>query len=194
MVSRRYTGPARIAGSFVALALALLVVAGCSGGSKSTSTSGGSTGGQSSGSASTVTFNSVTVSNPTDLASKPKVSAQSASAPADLQVKDLVSGDGAAATPTSTVTVQYVGVRYTDGKQFDASWDHNGAISFSLQRVVAGFTQGIAGNSQVAPMKVGGRRIIIVPAPLGYGAAGTPDGSIPPNTPIVFVVDLVGVG
>jgi peptidylprolyl isomerase len=133
------------------------------------------------------------VDGATDLSSKPKVSAKSATAPAALEVKDLITGDGAAASPTSSVTVQYVGVRYADGKQFDASWDHNGAINFSLQQVVPGFTQGIGGNQQVAPMKVGGRRIMILPAALGYGAQGTPDGSIPPNAAIVFVVDLVGV-
>jgi peptidylprolyl isomerase len=58
---------------------------------------------------------------------------------------------------------------------------------------VAGFTQGIGGTTGVAPMKVGGRRIMILPPALGYGASGTPDGSIPPNTPIVFVVDLLNV-
>jgi FKBP-type peptidyl-prolyl cis-trans isomerase len=172
-----------------------LAVAGCSSSKKSTtSTASGSSAGQTSASASSVTFDGVTVDGATNLADKPQVSAKSASTPSALEVKDLVSGDGPAATPTSTVTVQYVGIRYADGKQFDASWDHGGATSFSLQQVVPGFTQGIGGNSQVAPMKVGGRRIMILPAALGYGASGTPDGSIPPNAPIVFVVDLVSVG
>jgi peptidylprolyl isomerase len=191
-VTRRYT--VRVAGSLVALALAVLALAGCGSSSKpNTSSSTGSGANQSGGSASSVTFNSVTVDGAADLTSKPKVTASSTNAPANLEVKDLVNGDGTAASPTSTVTVQYVGIRYTDGKQFDASWDHGGATSFSLQQVVPGFTQGIGGNSQVAPMKVGGRRIMILPAALGYGASGTQDGSIPPNTPIVFVVDLIGV-
>ena len=129
----------------------------------------------------------------TDLANKPKVTANSTTAPAALEVKDLVTGQGAAASPTSSVTVQYVGVLYSNGKQFDASWDHGGALNFSLQQVVAGFTQGIGGNQQVAPMKMGGRRIMILPAAMGYGASGTPDGSVPPNAPLVFVVDLIGV-
>ena len=206
----RLPGTTRTAGLLVALVVAAAGVAGCSssnsgnqsgagnsGGTGSTASTSG-TAGQSGSSASSqggssVTFNDVTVDGATDLASKPKVTAKSASTPAALEVKDLVAGDGTAATPTSTVTVQYVGVRYADGKQFDASWDHGGALSFSLQQVVPGFTQGIGGNSQVAPMKVGGRRIMILPANLGYGASGTPDGSIPPNAPIVFVVDLVGV-
>ena len=193
-MSRRFTGSTRIAGLLVASALAVVGASGCSSSSKSnTSSQGGATSSQASGAASTVTFNDVTVDGATDLASKPKVTAKSASTPTALEVKDLVAGDGTAASPTSTVTVQYIGVRYADGKQFDASWDHGGATSFSLQQVVPGFTQGIGGNAQVAPMKVGGRRIMILPASLGYGAQGTPDGSIPPNAPIVFVVDLVGV-
>jgi peptidylprolyl isomerase len=91
------------------------------------------------------------------------------------------------------VSVQYVGVRYTDGRQFDSSWERGGPTSFSLRRVVKGFTQGIGGNGEIQPMKVGGRRIIIVPSEMGYGENGTPDGSIPPNASIVFVVDLIAV-
>ncbi len=209
----RLPGTIRTAGLLVALVVAAAGVAGCSssnfgnqsgsgsgqsGTSTSTSTSGtsGQSGASSQGSgqgSGSVTFNDVTVDGATNLANKPKVTAKSASTPSALEVKDLVTGDGTAATPSSTVTVQYVGVRYADGKQFDASWDHGGALSFSLQQVVPGFTQGIGGNAQVAPMKVGGRRIMILPAALGYGAQGTPDGSIPPNAPIVFVVNLVGV-
>ncbi|MFL6163225.1 MAG: FKBP-type peptidyl-prolyl cis-trans isomerase [Jatrophihabitantaceae bacterium] len=190
-MSRRHTGSAVSTGLFAVLAAVSVVISGCSSSSKPATQSGaGSTSGSA---AASFTFNDVAVDGASDLASKPKVSAKSGSTPAALEVKDLVTGDGAAASPTSTVTVQYVGVRYADGKQFDASWDHGGATSFSLQQVVPGFTQGIGGNQQVAPMKVGGRRIMILPAALGYGASGTPDGSIPPNAPIVFVVDLVGV-
>jgi peptidylprolyl isomerase len=127
------------------------------------------------------------------MSAKPKVTAESTLPASKLKVKDLVIGKGEAATPTSTVTVQYVGVRYADGKQFDSSWDRGGATSFSLQRVVRGFTQGIGGNDRVSPMKVGGRRLMILPAELGYGENGTPDGSIPPNATIVFVVDLISV-
>ena len=78
------------------------------------------------------------------------MSAKSATVPSALAVKDLVTGSGQAASPTSTVTVQYVGVRYADGKQFDASWDHGGATSFSLTQVVPGFTQGIGGSKDIA--------------------------------------------
>jgi len=193
----RQTGSARTTGLLAALvAVAAVALTGCGSSGKSNDQGSSSSVSNSSGAGSStgsVTFNDVTVDGATDLANKPKVTSKSSSAPAALEVKDLVTGDGTAATPTSSVTVQYVGVLYADGKQFDASWDHGGALNFSLQQVVAGFTQGIGGNQQVAPMKVGGRRIMILPAALGYGAGGTPDGSVPPNAPLVFVVDLVGV-
>jgi len=141
----------------------------------------------------TVTFNSVTVTGATNMSSKPKATSESPLPAAKLKVKDLVVGNGEAATPTSTVTVQYVGVRYADGKQFDSSWDRGGATTFSLRKVVKGFTQGIGGNDEIPPMKVGGRRLMILPSELGYGENGTPDGSIPPDASIVFVVDLIAV-
>ena len=169
------------------------LLAGCASKSGSGSKSSSSTGSSTSTAASTVSFDDVTVADATTLSDKPQVSAASNSQPSTLQVKDLVVGTGQAATPTSSVTVQYVGIRYADGKQFDASWDHGGATTFSLTQVVPGFTQGIGGTQSIPAMKVGGRRLMILPAALGYGAAGTPDGSIPPNAPIVFVVDLVGI-
>jgi FKBP-type peptidyl-prolyl cis-trans isomerase len=145
------------------------------------------------GGTSKVQFQGVIVDDATILSRKPNVTSSSSSQPSALEVKDLVVGTGQAATPTSSVTVQYVGVRYADGKQFDASWDHGGATSFPLTQVVPGFTQGIGGTQGTPAMKVGGRRLMILPAALGYGATGTADGSIPPNAAIVFVVDLVGV-
>ncbi|MEY2486783.1 MAG: hypothetical protein QOH39_2431 [Verrucomicrobiota bacterium] len=145
------------------------------------------------GAPSSVSFENVTVTDATIMSSKPKVTAESTLPAAKLKVKDLVIGSGEAATPTSSVTVQYVGVRYADGKQFDASWDHGGPTSFRLNKVVRGFTQGIGGTDTIPAMKVGGRRLMIVPAELGYGETGTRDGSIPPNAAIVFVVDLVAV-
>ena len=142
---------------------------------------------------SSVTFENVTVSDATNMSSKPKISAESKLPAARLKVKDLVVGTGKAAEPTSSVVVQYVGVRYEDGKQFDTSWDRGRPADFSLNKVIKGFTQGIGGTDTIPPMKVGGRRLMIVPSELGYGEKGTPDGSIPPNATIVFVVDLVKV-
>lgn len=140
-----------------------------------------------------VSFNGVSVGHAGNLATAPVVTAKSTKTPAALQIKDLVVGSGKAATPTSTVTVQYTGVLYANGTKFDSSWDRGQPTSFPLTGVVPGFTQGIGGTSTVPAMKVGGRRIMILPASLGYGASGTPDGSIPPNAPIVFVVDLLAV-
>ena len=181
-----------------------IAIAGCLAGAlagcASKSNSGGSTTSGSTGSASasagdsgTVNFDDVTVTGATSMADKPKLTVASSGQPSTLQVKDLVTGTGQAPTASSSVTVQYVGVLYANGKQFDASWDHGGATSFPLNGVVPGFSQGIAGGQGISAMKVGGRRLMILPAALGYGASGTPDGSIPPNAPIVFVVDLVGV-
>jgi|1185.fasta_scaffold05114_3 FKBP-type peptidyl-prolyl cis-trans isomerase len=153
----------------------------------------GSPSGTSSSKSNTVTFENVTVSDAMKVSSKPKVTAESSLPAAKLKVKDLVVGTGEPATPTSSVSVQYVGVRYADGKQFDSSWEKGGPTSFRLNKVVRGFTQGIGGNDTVPPMKVGGRRLMIVPSEMGYGENGTPDGSIPPNATIVFVVDLIAV-
>jgi peptidylprolyl isomerase len=142
---------------------------------------------------STLEFERVTVTGATNMSSKPKVTSESSLPAAKLKIKDLVVGTGQPATPTSSVTVQYVGVRYADGKQFDSSWDKRGAATFRLNKVVRGFTEGIGGTDTVQPMKGGGRRLMILPSELGYGEKGTPDGSIPPNATIVFVVDLLAV-
>lgn len=182
----------KVAGIAAAVLALAGVLSGCSrDGTKSSETFSASSAAPTS--SAPVAFQGVTVTGSSELTAKPAVTSKSSATPAALEVKDLVVGSGAVAKPTSTVTVQYVGVRYADGKQFDASWDHGGAVGFSLQQVVPGFTRGIGGTTGIAPMKVGGRRVMILPAALGYGSTGTQDGSIPPNAPIVFVVDLVGV-
>ena len=125
------------------------------------------------------------VSGASDLSHEPTVSAGAVPAPTSLQTKDLVVGTGAAATSSSTVTVQYVGADYATGKDFDSSWSRGQPTQFSLTQVVPGFSQGIVG------MKVGGRREIVIPPALGYGAAG--EGPVGPNETLVFVVDLVSI-
>jgi len=109
-----------------------------------------------------------------------------APATTSLVTKDLVVGTGAEASASSTVLVQYVGAAYTTGKVFDSSWQRGQPLSFSLSGVVPGFAQGIEG------MKVGGRRVIVIPPALGYGAAGEPP-VIAANETLVFVVDLKSV-
>ncbi|HUO47363.1 MAG TPA: FKBP-type peptidyl-prolyl cis-trans isomerase, partial [Acidimicrobiales bacterium] len=80
----------------------------------------------------------------------------------------------------------YVGANYADGKVFDSSWSRGQAATFPLNGVIPGFAQGIVG------MKVGGRRVIVIPSSLGYGAAGSPP-AVAPNENLVFVVDLTAV-
>lgn len=120
--------------------------------------------------------------------SKPKVTVQKGAAPKKLEVKDLEEGNGASAKAGDAVTVNYVGVNYKTGKEFDASWDRGEPFTFTLGagEVIPGWDQGVAG------MKVGGRRELIIPPSLGYGSAGAPP-AIPPNETLVFVVDLEAV-
>jgi peptidylprolyl isomerase len=139
-----------------------------------------------------VSFDGVTVTGATDLAGVPGVTSKSSSTPKALAYKDLVVGKGAAASASATVTVQYVGVLYRNGVTFDSSWSRGSPAQFSLAQVVKGFTEGIGGTTGVPPMHVGGRRIMILPAALGYGNQA--NGSIPANSPLVFVVDLTQLG
>jgi peptidylprolyl isomerase len=127
-----------------------------------------------------------TVKTPTSgpLAKKPVVSVPSGSAPAKLVIKDLIKGTGKEVTsPTQSVTVNYVGVLFKGGKEFDSSWKRSEPSTFSLAGVIPGWTRGIPG------MKVGGRRELIIPASLAYGAKAT--SGIPANSPLVFVIDLL---
>jgi peptidylprolyl isomerase len=172
---------------------AALAVVGCGGGSDS-STSGstessGSTAAEStkpktegSGSGSA---ESATASNKT----KPTVIVPKGAPPKQLEVKEIEKGTGAEAKPGDEVTVQYVGVNYKNGKEFDASWDRGEPFTFQLGagQVIPGWDQGVAG------MKVGGRRELIIPPELAYGEAGSPP-AIGPNETLVFVIDLFEVG
>jgi peptidylprolyl isomerase len=126
------------------------------------------------------------VSAATDLKTAPVVGPGKPPSPTSLVTKDLVVGTGATATASDTVQVQYVGANYTDGKNFDSSWSRGQPASFPLNQVVPGFSQGIVG------MKVGGRREIVIPSALGYGAMGSPP-AVAPNETLVFVVDLLAI-
>jgi len=119
---------------------------------------------------------------------KPEVTVAGGTPPPDLVVEDIDVGTGAEATSGSEVDVHYVGVSWSNGRQFDASWDRKSTFSFRLGagQVIAGWDQGVAG------MKVGGRRRMTIPPELGYGSRGA-GGAIAPNETLVFVVDLVEV-
>jgi peptidylprolyl isomerase len=121
----------------------------------------------------------------TNLAKKPHIPRQPGNAPSDLVSQDIVKGTGATAEPGDTLTVQYVGVRFRDGHQFDASWDRGQPFNFALGagQVIQGWDQGLVG------MKVGGRRQLTIPPQLGYGAQGSPP-DIAPNETLIFVIDL----
>jgi len=123
------------------------------------------------------------------LATEPKVTPPKGTAPTTLVKKDLVIGTGKEAKAGETVTVNYVGVLYKGGKEFDASWKRKEPFQFKLGQgqVIKGWDQGVAG------MKVGGRRELVIPADLAYGKTGSPP-TIPPNATLVFVVDLLGTG
>ncbi|MDX6684225.1 MAG: hypothetical protein QOF86_353 [Baekduia sp.] len=126
----------------------------------------------------------------TDLSKKPKVPAATGAAPTVLQASDVVPGSGPAAKSGDKVSVQYVGTLFNGGKQFDASWDRGKKpFQFTLGQgqVIAGWDNGVAG------MKVGGRRVLVIPADQAYGANGSPP-TIPANAPLVFVVDLKKIG
>ena len=105
-----------------------------------------------------------------------------------LELDDLIVGDGEEAVGGHVVEVHYVGVSWSSGKQFDASWDRGDTFKFGLGKgqVIAGWDQGVAG------MKVGGRRRITIPPMLAYGKRGA-GGVIGPDETLVFVVDLVSV-
>jgi len=124
-----------------------------------------------------------------DTGPKPTVEVPKGAAPSQLVVKDLKTGDGAEAKSGDQVSVQYVGVLYDGGKQFDSSFDRGQPFSFQLGggQVIPGWDQGVAG------MKVGGRRELVIPPDLAYGAQGQPP-TIPANATLVFVIDLVSVG
>ncbi len=131
-----------------------------------------------------------TATTPTSgaLSKEPSVTPPPGAAPTKLESKDLIVGTGPEAKAGDTVTVNYVGVLFKGGKVFDASWNRKEPFTFTLGKgqVIPGWDQGIVG------MKVGGRRQLVIPAPLAYGAKGSPP-AIPANATLVFVVDLLGV-
>jgi peptidylprolyl isomerase len=125
---------------------------------------------------------------PADLSKEPVIAKQTGPAPTKLVTKDLIVGTGATASAGQTITVNYVGALYKTDKVFDASWTTHQLFTTPLSSgsVIPGWVQGIAG------MKVGGRRELIIPPSLAYGKAGKPP-TIPANSTLVFVVDLISV-
>ncbi|WP_405579426.1 FKBP-type peptidyl-prolyl cis-trans isomerase [Streptomyces sp. NBC_01190] len=119
---------------------------------------------------------------------KPEIDFPGGEPPADLEIKDIWEGDGPVAKAGDTVSVHYVGVAFSSGEEFDASWNRGAPLRFQLGigQVIAGWDQGVQG------MKVGGRRQLTIPAHLAYGDQGA-GGAIKPGETLIFVCDLVAV-
>ena len=119
---------------------------------------------------------------------KPTITVPPGAPPTQLESKDLIVGTGPAVVAGDKATVQYVGTAYSSGKEFDSSWSRNEAFPFVLGQgqVIAGWDQGVVG------MQVGGRRELIIPASLAYGAQ-SPGSGIAANDTLIFIVDLVKI-
>ena len=122
------------------------------------------------------------------MSEKPEIDFPEGPPPGELEITDLAEGSGAEATPGSTAVVHYVGVAYSTGEEFDASWNRGQSFAFPLGagNVIAGWDHGVLG------MKVGGRRRLVIPPELGYGDRGA-GAVIAPGETLIFVVDLLDV-
>jgi len=122
------------------------------------------------------------------IGTEPTITIPPGPAPTQLESKDLIVGTGPSVKAGDKATVQYVGVAYSSGKVFDSSWSRNQAFPFVLGQgqVIAGWDQGVVG------MQVGGRRELIIPPSLAYGAQ-SPGSGIAANDTLIFIVDLVKI-
>ncbi|HLM26189.1 MAG TPA: FKBP-type peptidyl-prolyl cis-trans isomerase [Thermoleophilaceae bacterium] len=129
-----------------------------------------------------------TPETPKELQTKPKVGNPSGPPPKKLETEDIIKGKGATATAGKQLTVNYVGVLFESGKEFDASWERKQPFPFKLGAgmVIPGWDEGLEG------MKVGGRRRLTIPPDQAYGEQGSPP-TIGPNETLVFVIDLLDV-
>jgi peptidylprolyl isomerase len=116
----------------------------------------------------------------------PEISKPEGEPPTELVVVDVCAGSGEEVTDiTRKYLWSYEGVSWSTGEVFDSSFQRGAPIPFALNEVIPGWTEGLQG------MKVGGRRLLVIPPDQAYGAQGSPP-AIGPNETLVFVVDLVG--
>jgi len=120
-----------------------------------------------------------------DAGAAPTIAAPTGTPPTTLQTQDVIVGTGAEVVATSTLTVHYTLMAWSTGKVIESSWTGGQPATFPLANVIAGWQQGLPGA------KVGGRRLLVIPADLGYGPNGS--GPIGPNETLIFVVDIIGV-
>jgi peptidylprolyl isomerase len=164
----------------------LLALAAC-GDDEDASNGGGAAGG---GGASTQTETDPAAAEEAlrDTSTKPVVPKPTGAPPRRLVIEDIVKGKGPAARNGDTVIVHYVGLNFSNGQEFDASWDSGSPFPVQLGAgsVIEGWEKGLVGIRQ------GGRRKLTIPPELGYGAEGYPP-DIPPNETLVFVIDAVAV-
>jgi peptidylprolyl isomerase len=158
------------------VAVAAIAVSGCGGGSKDKGGGGNQP-----------VQGLVLPNEASDINVKPVIPKPQADPPGALQARDVVIGNGKkAAAPGDTLSVQYVGVSWSSGQQFDSSWDR-GKKPFKFElgagMVIPGWDQGLVG------MRTGGRRQLVIPPDLAYGPEGQPP-AIGPNETLIFVIDL----
>lgn len=115
----------------------------------------------------------------------PTITVPSSPVPSETRIENLIKGDGDVVQPGDTVIVQYTGVLYDGGTVFDSSWESGTPAQFSTTGVVPGFQKALEGQT------VGSQVVAVIPAADGYGDKET--GSIPANSALVFVVDILGV-
>ena len=115
----------------------------------------------------------------------PTITPPTGPAPATLQTQDIIVGTGTEVQATSTLTVHYTLMTWSNGELIESSWTGGQPATFPLAGVIAGWQQGLPGT------KVGGRRLLVIPAELGYGPNGS--GPIGPNETLIFAVDIIAV-
>ena len=167
--------------SVLVISAALMLTA-CSSSSDETSTPAAS---QSSDSAPALTGTPVSVEVTGEAGSEPVVAITPGDPVTELEVTDVIVGEGDAVQAGATVTAHYVGYGAATGQMFDSSWVRGEPATFPLPNVILGWQEGLVG------MQVGGRRLLVIPAELGYGNNPPPGSGIEPGETLIFVVDLV---
>ena len=167
--------------SVLVISTALMLTA-CSSSSDETSTPAAS---QSSDSAPALTGTPVSVEVTGEAGSEPVVAITPGDPVTELEVTDVIVGEGDAVQAGATVTAHYVGYGAATGQMFDSSWVRGEPATFPLANVILGWQEGLVG------MQVGGRRLLVIPAELGYGNKPPPGSGIEPGETLIFVVDLV---